>query len=87
MFQSNHDLWPNGRMYGMRALQPPGGVAPLRHDLALAEYIRRQAEFRATESRVGSPSAAPAKALARPFISLCLALAEVRFHRAGGPIA
>ena len=38
--------WPTGHSDPWQAPQPPGGVAPLRHDLALARYLEKRAAYR-----------------------------------------
>jgi len=57
--------------------QIPGGVAPSRHDLALARYLEKQAEHRASDAR---PAIGPV------LIELCEWLARCwpAFHGAPG---
>lgn len=37
--------WPIGFADPWQAPQPPGGVAPLRHDLALARYLEKRMAY------------------------------------------
>ena len=37
--------WPIGYADPWQRLQPPGGVAPLRHDLALARYLEKRMAY------------------------------------------
>jgi|RhiMethySRZTD1v2_1073278.scaffolds.fasta_scaffold350268_2 hypothetical protein len=43
--------WPIGYADPWQAPRPQGGVAPLRHDLALARYLEKQAACRASTVR------------------------------------
>jgi hypothetical protein len=37
--------WPKGYVDPWHISQPPGGVAPLRHDLALARYLEKRKAY------------------------------------------
>jgi hypothetical protein len=43
MFPQRPIGWPITSIEAAPAPQPPGGVAPLRHDLALARYLEQRA--------------------------------------------
>jgi len=43
--------WPVGYADPWQVPRPQGGVAPLRHDLALARYLEKQAAYRASTVR------------------------------------
>ena len=43
MFPQRPIGWPIALIETGQAPQPPGGVAPLRHDLALARYLEKRA--------------------------------------------
>ena len=43
--------WLTGYANPSQAPRPQGGVAPLRHDLALARYLEKQAAYRASTVR------------------------------------
>lgn len=48
MFDRNSAEWPMTCSGVWQAQPPRGGIAPLRHDLALARYVEQQAAHRAT---------------------------------------
>jgi hypothetical protein len=50
MFNPDSTDWPTGHVDLWEAPRPRGGVAPLRHDLALARYLEKQAAHRASSA-------------------------------------
>ena len=51
MFRWSSTEWSIGYADPWQAPRPQGGVAPLRHDLALARYLEKQAAYRASTVR------------------------------------
>jgi hypothetical protein len=51
MFRWSSTEWPIGYADPWQAPRPQGGVAPLRHDLALARHLEKQAAYRASTVR------------------------------------
>ena len=66
MIERNLSEW-SGRYNSHEPLWPRGGVAPLRHDLALARYLEQQAEHRALSAcpRADKRQGAPTRLYAR----------------------
>lgn len=87
MFQTDWGSWMNGNGSGAPLVRPRGGVAPLRHDLALADYIERQAALREARPAVGRRRVMTVEAVARGLAWLFRMIAGSRFRRIGGPAA
>ncbi len=76
MFQPDQDQWPMGAFH---TILPPhflGGVAPSRHDVALAAYLEKQAAQRAAIS-ARRPSPEIAKHLRKVLFETACRLAGV----------
>lgn len=87
MFQSYQGLWPNNGDPGASLVRPRGGVAPLRHDLALASYLEKQVALREAGTAIGIGRIASMAAVARALAWLRAVSAGSTFRRAAGPTA
>ena len=87
MFRPSLTEWPIQDLVRGSAPYPRGGVAPLRHDLALADYVEKQARFRDAGTALESGHIVPVEAVARALVWLCRALVEATSRRTGGRVA
>lgn len=76
MIQPSLTEWPIH--YIGQEPQPRGGVAPLRHDLALVQYLEKQAAHRSSSAHQGDGGAAAISRCARIAHSCFIALRALR---------
>ena len=80
MLRWTSTAWPIGYADPWQAPWPRGGVAPLRHDLALARYLEKQAACRASTVRPFDTWATAIRLCVR------MAHAELTVFRGSGPL-
>lgn len=87
MFQVDPGLWPIRTDGGDTPGELRGGVAPLRHELALANYLEKQAKLRSA----GTPDARGIANICDAAVRVCVAgrraLATLATRRPGSRFA
>jgi len=87
MFQSSPEFWPIGSSASATPSQLRGGIAPLRHELALANYVEKQAKFRESGIPIGPGIVDSCRVVWSACIVGCRVLAAFASDRPGNRIA